>query len=93
MIIKGARGASFITEESLAWISTHTFYILAISFIGWTILLQLLYMLFKFNSLRFTVLVGTFALAMAFAGNDLVNFIGVPLAGLKSFQIFMADGT
>ena len=42
--------------------------------------------------MKITVLVGTFALAMAFAGNDLVNFIGVPLAGFESFKAFMASG-
>ena len=43
--------------------------------------------------MKITVLVGTFALAMAFAGNDLVNFIGVPLAGFESFKAFMASGS
>ena len=58
---------------------------------AWTILLQLITMLTRFNILKFIVLVGTFALAMAFAGNDLVNFIGVPLAGYESFREFMAS--
>ncbi|HYX05638.1 MAG TPA: inorganic phosphate transporter, partial [Bacteroidales bacterium] len=49
-------------------------------------------MLFRFNILKFIVLIGTFGLAMAFAGNDLVNFIGVPLAGLESFRGFAASG-
>lgn len=88
MLIKGAKGASFITEETLNYINTHTFTILLISFTGWTILLQALMMLFRLNVLKLIVLTGTFALAMAFAGNDLVNFIGVPLAGLKAYQIF-----
>ncbi len=48
-------------------------------------------MLTKLNILKFTVLIGTFALAMAFAGNDLVNFIGVPLAGYESYTSFMAN--
>lgn len=90
MVIKGAKGASFITNETLAYIDNHTFTILLGSFAIWTILLQLLSMLFKLNILKFIVLSGTFALAMAFAGNDLVNFIGVPLAGLKAYQLFTA---
>ena len=48
--------------------------------------IQILSWLFKIDILKVIVLVGTFALAMAFAGNDLVNFIGVPIAGFKSFE-------
>ncbi|MBL7128056.1 MAG: inorganic phosphate transporter [Ignavibacteria bacterium] len=91
ILIKGAGGSSFITEDTLAWINSNTLMILVVSFICWTILLQLLNWLIKLNILQLIVLVGTFALAMAFAGNDLVNFIGVPLAGLKSFQAFISD--
>ena len=91
ILIKGAKGSSFITEETLTWIKANTFLILIVSFVGWTILLQLLSWIIKLNVLKLIVLVGTFALAMAFAGNDLVNFIGVPLAGLKSFQTFISD--
>jgi len=91
IVIKGAKGASFMTDETLNYIQSHTGSILLISFAGLTALLQLLMQLFKLNILKFIVLIGTFALAMAFAGNDLVNFIGVPLAGLKAFQIFNAN--
>jgi len=90
MLIKGAKGATFMSEASLYFIQHHTWVILATSFIFWTLLLQLLYWLFKFNILKLIVLVGTFALAMAFAGNDLVNFIGVPLAGYESLKEFLA---
>jgi hypothetical protein len=91
MLIKGAKGSSFLTTETVSWIRQNTLYILLFSFIGWTIILQLIYSIFKFNILRIIVLVGTFALAMAFAGNDLVNFIGVPLAGLDSLRAFLAS--
>jgi len=91
ILIKGAKGSSFLTSESTDWIKGHTSLIIVYSFIGWTILLQLLYWIVKLDILKVIVLVGTFALAMAFAGNDLVNFIGVPLAGLKSFQAFIAE--
>src|SRR5690606_39931335 len=60
------------------------------SFVGWTFILQILYSMFKFYILMFTILVGTFALAMAFAGNVLVNFIGVPLAGLDAYRYYVA---
>lgn len=91
IVIKGAEGASFVTPEDLAYIEHHTFRILLISFAILVVLLQILISLFKLNVLRLVVLVGTFALALAFAGNDMVNFIGVPLAGLKAFQLFAAN--
>jgi len=90
ILIKGAKGSSFITPETLSWIKEHTVEILLLSFAGWSIIFQLANWIFKLNILRFTVLIGTFALAMAFAGNDLVNFIGVPLAGFESFKTFLA---
>ena len=85
MIIKGAKGASFMSAETADFLKTNMLMILVASFIGWTIILQLLYWLFKIDIPKVIVLVGTFGLAMAFAGNDLVNFIGVPLAGYSSF--------
>lgn len=91
ILIKGAKGSSFLNENTTDWIKSNSTLIIIYSFIGWTILLQLLYWIVRLNILKMIVLVGTFALAMAFAGNDLVNFIGVPLAGLKSFQAFIAD--
>ncbi len=92
ILIKGAKGSSFLTDESVVWISENSWLILGVSFIGWTVLLQLLQLIFRLNTLKLIVLVGTFALAMAFAGNDLVNFIGVPLAGLESFRTFQDSG-
>jgi len=88
ILVKGANGSSFMTAEAKAWIDTHTWLIIGASFFGWTIIIQLARWLFKVNIPRMVILFGTFALAFAFAGNDLVNFIGVPLAGFKSFQIF-----
>ncbi len=93
ILIKGAKGSSFISKETLLWIKSNTFTIIATCFIGWTVILQLLVWLVRLNILKVIVLVGTFALAMAFAGNDLVNFIGVPLAGFKSFQAYVASGS
>ncbi len=65
--------------------------ILLISFLGFSLIVQLLHSIFRLKILKLVVIIGTFALAMAFAGNDLVNFIGVPLAGLKSYQAFIAE--
>ena len=84
MLIKGMKGAAFITEDIHAWIDARTWQLLGISFVFFTILMQILHFL-KVNVLKLVVLIGTFALAMAFAGNDLVNFIGVPLAGLDTY--------
>jgi phosphate/sulfate permease len=85
ILIKGAKGSSFMEADTVAWIKENTGLILLASFAGWTVLLQLMHWVLRLNILKMVVLVGTFALAMAFAGNDLVNFIGVPLAGLDSF--------
>ena len=93
LVVKGAKGATFMSEEAQNWILSNSTLIVIYSLVGWTLIIQLLYALFKFNILKVTVLAGTFALAMAFAGNDLVNFIGVPLAGLESFRIFSEAGS
>ncbi|MBL7972891.1 MAG: inorganic phosphate transporter [Prolixibacteraceae bacterium] len=92
ILIKGVKDASFMTPEIYAQIKEHTLMILFLSFIFWTIILQGMNWIFKSNPLKIVVLAGTFALAMAFAGNDLVNFVGVPMAGLESFKIYMANG-
>ncbi len=92
LLIKGAKGSTLVSSEMLFFIQSNTTKILLFSFLGWTILFQILVFFTRINILKITVLVGTFALAMAFAGNDLVNFIGVPLAGFESFKIFMASG-
>jgi hypothetical protein len=91
LLIKGAKDLTFMTPEVKAWISGHTAVIIAGCFAFFTILMQLLHFL-HVNVLKVIVLMGTFSLAMAFAGNDLVNFIGVPLSGLASFQDYVANG-
>ena len=78
------KGAAFMTAEIKSWIDAHTLQLLVASFVFFTVLMQILHFL-KVNVLKLVVLIGTFALAMAFAGNDLVNFIGVPLAGLDTY--------
>ncbi|MCU4157338.1 inorganic phosphate transporter [Carboxylicivirga sp. A043] len=92
ILVKGAKGASFMHADTKEWIKSNGLTIIAISMVGWTVLLQILKLIFKVDILKIIVLTGTFALAMAFAGNDLVNFIGVPLAGFESFKIFAASG-
>ncbi len=91
LIVKGAKGVSFMTPDTLAWIENNTLRILLFSLVGFTVILQILVTVFRINILKIVVLAGTFSLAMAFAGNDLVNFIGVPLAGYDSFRNFAAS--
>lgn len=85
LLVKGAKGASFLSDEFISWVDSHTGLLMLGSFAIWTVIMQVLVSVFKVNILRIVVLFGTFSLAMAFAGNDLVNFIGVPIAGLQSF--------
>ena len=92
ILVKGAKGASFISDATAAWIRGHTLLILFASFVVCALLLQLLQSLTRVNILKVIVLIGTFALAMAFAANDLVNFIGVPLAGLSAYREAAASG-
>lgn len=90
MLIKGLGNVSFISDAAHEWINTHSWTICGICFVVTAILSQVLFAL-KVNVFKILVLTGTFALAMAFAGNDLVNFIGVPLAGYSSFQDYSAN--
>ncbi len=86
ILIKGAKGSAIISKTNLIWIKSHTILILLISFVISALFLLLITLFTKINILKIIVLVGTFALAMAFAANDLVNFIGVPLAGLSAYK-------
>lgn len=90
MLIKGLGNVSFISDAAHEWINTHSWTICGICFVVTAVLSQVLFAL-KVNVFKILVLTGTFALAMAFAGNDLVNFIGVPLAGYSSFQNYSAN--
>lgn len=91
LLIKGAKGSSFIREDQIKWILGHTGMIILGSFLFFTLLVQVLMWWKKVNPLKIVVLLGTFSLAMAFAGNDLVNFIGVAVAGLISFKAWAAS--
>ena len=90
IFLKGLGKSRFIAEDVRTWIDGNISLLLLYTFIGSTIMMQVLHML-RVNVFKFVVLMGTFALAMAFAGNDLVNFIGVPLAGLDSFRDYVAN--
>ena len=91
LLLKGTKDLTFMTPEVKGFISRNTALILAGCMAFFTLLMQLLHVL-KINVLKVVVLMGTFALAMAFAGNDLVNFIGIPLSGLSSYQDYIVNG-
>lgn len=86
LFIKGVKGSTLVTPRQIDWVLDHTWMIVVISLAFWSMTIQILMWWKKINPLKAVVLLGTFSLAMAFAGNDLVNFIGVAVAGLISFQ-------
>ncbi|MDR0228386.1 MAG: inorganic phosphate transporter [Flavobacteriaceae bacterium] len=92
ILVKGLKGASFISKETSYWIGHNQGLIIVMNLVFWTLFSQALMSFFKINILRVIIVIGTFALALAFAGNDLVNFIGVPIAAYQSFEFFMASG-
>ena len=92
IVMKGIVHSSVVSADTISYIKANTLLILLISFVSLSSIFQLLISFFNFNLLRYIVLAGTFALALSFAGNDLVNFIGVFMAGLKSYQIFASSG-
>ena len=92
LVMKGLKGTSFMRKEYIDTIDAHTWPILISTFIVLTVLFQLLIKYKNTNIFRIIILSGTFALAFAFAGNDLVNFVGVPLAAYESYNSFIASG-
>jgi len=91
LVIKGIKGADFGKSISTLFLDNAVNIVIG-SFIGSTLILWLLQSLFSVNPLKIVVLTGTFALAMAFAGNDLVNFIGVPITGFQSYGMWQDSG-
>ena len=91
LLINGLKSSSLMTPELKEMVSQNTLLIIGGGAAVFSVLLTLLSAM-KLPVLKFVVLLGTFALAMAFAGNDLVNFVGVPLTGLEAYQDYMANG-
>ena len=91
IFIKGLSKSPFIEDTTKDWIKANTPMLMGITFVISTILMEIIHLL-KVDVFKLVVMMGTFALAMAFAGNDLVNFIGVPMAGLDSFIDFTTNG-
>jgi phosphate/sulfate permease len=91
LVFKGLKGASFMTTNAMSWLKANTVPLMATIILSYALISYVLLRL-QVNVFRVIVLFGTFSLAMAFAGNDLVNFIGVPLAGLESFSNWSGSG-
>lgn len=90
-LLKGLKDSSFMTPEYNAWIKENTMYLVGGCFVVSTVLMQVLHWC-KINVFKIVIFMGTFALALAFAGNDLVNFVGVPLAAYSAYLDFNANG-
>lgn len=90
-IFKGLKSTSLISPDVMAWMDTHRLALIGMLVVAWSIIMSILSLL-KVNTLKITVLAGTLSLALAFAGNDLVNFIGVFVAGYDSYGIAKASG-
>lgn len=91
MLLKGIKDLSIMTPDVKSWINHNTILILATAFIVFTTIMQFLHYM-KVSVLKVVVMLGTFSLAMAFAGNDLVNFIGVPLTAFAAYQDYTTAG-
>ena len=91
IFMKGLKGTPYY-DDLKGILTGNELYIMAGSFVFWTVLSQLYTSIFKKNILIVVIIIGTFGLALAFAGNDLVNFIGVPMAALHSYEAWSASG-
>ena len=91
IVIKGLKGTPFKDNIDI-YINGNIWLILAGGFVFWSLISQLLISIFKINILKLIIGIGTFSLALAFAGNDLVNFIGVPIAAWDSYAAWQKSG-
>ncbi|MEM0517710.1 inorganic phosphate transporter [Aequorivita flava] len=91
IFMKGLKGTPFYGSFK-GIVDNNTWYLVGSSFVVWTIFSQLFMMIFKKSILIIVIAVGSFSLALAFAGNDLVNFIGVPMAAYHSYIDWSASG-
>ncbi len=100
IFMKGLKGTSYAGESfdilgggtMKDFLETQVLPIVLISFVFWSLLSYTLIAYAKTNIYKLIIIVGTFALALAFAGNDLVNFIGVPIAAYNAFEQWSASG-
>ncbi|CAZ95984.1 inorganic phosphate transporter [Zobellia galactanivorans] len=92
ILVKGLKSASILSPEILETIANKQFLFILSNFVVWTLLSWMITTLTRINIYTIVIVMGTFALAMAFAGNDLVNFIGVPLAAMESYTSWSTSG-
>jgi len=92
ILIKGLKAVTFISSETKDFIKDNQLLIIGYCMLFWTVASQIIMSVLKFNIFKLIIIVGTFGLALAFAGNDLVNFIGVPIAALQSYEMYSAPG-
>lgn len=92
IIVKGLKNATFLPLNLKDFLSTNPMAFIGISFLVFTVLSYLLVKIFNAKIYTIIIIVGTFALAVAFAGNDLVNFIGVPIAAWNSYEVWSKTG-
>jgi len=96
ILLKGTNSITFLDQNVIEQVLENKLWIIGFSFVFWTVISQMLIQIFRFHILKVIVVLGTFALALAFAGNDLVNFIGVSIAAWQSFllwqEAFLASG-
>jgi len=92
ILIKGLKGATFVSDDLIVYIQNNTSKIVIGSLVLWTLIAYIISGVLKYDVYKLIIVVGTFALALAFAGNDLVNFIGVPIAAWQSFEAWQASG-
>lgn len=88
ILIKGINSIQFIDDNFIDLVKSNTLLIIVFSLLSWTVISWLVQAL-RFNLFKFIIVLGTFALALAFAGNDLVNFIGVSIAAWQSFELWL----
>lgn len=92
ILVKGLKAVTFVPSDIKDFIKESPLTIIGYSLVFWTIVCQFLMSVVKYNIFKFIIIVGTFGLALAFAGNDLVNFIGVPIAAYQAYEIYIAPG-
>lgn len=90
IIIKGLKGTAL--EKAVKSFKDQTALVLLVSFVFWSVVSFVIVKGLKRDIYKIVIIVGTFALALAFAGNDLVNFIGVPIAAWQSYEAWVASG-
>ena len=92
ILVKGLKSITFVPDAVKDFIKDSPFTIIGYSLLLWTIVCQILMSVIKYDIFKFIIIVGTFGLALAFAGNDLVNFIGVPIAAYQAYGMYIEPG-